>query len=80
MYALVTGASSGIGLEIAKELDKKGYNIILAARNIKKLEEIKKELSNKAIVIQIDLSETNAALELYDKVKELEIERRNKYA
>ncbi len=74
MYALVTGASSGIGLEIAKELDKKGYNIILAARNIKKLEEIKKELSNKAIVIQIDLSETNAALELYDKVKELEIE------
>ena len=37
MKALVTGASSGIGEEIAKELGKRGYDIILVARNEEKL-------------------------------------------
>ena len=36
-YALVTGASSGIGLEISNELAKQGFNVILTARREDKL-------------------------------------------
>ena len=45
-FALITGASSGIGLEISKVLAKKGHNLILVARSKQKLEEVCKELSN----------------------------------
>ena len=44
-FALITGASSGIGLEISKVLAKKGHNLILVARSKQKLEEVCKELS-----------------------------------
>ena len=37
-YALVTGASSGIGLEISNELAKQGFNVILTARREDSLE------------------------------------------
>lgn len=44
MKALITGASSGIGKDMAKILNQKGYNLILVARDIEKLEQTKKEL------------------------------------
>ena len=44
MKVLITGASSGIGRDIAREFAKKNYEIILVARNIEKLENLKKEL------------------------------------
>ena len=46
-YALVTGATSGIGLEISRDLAKRGYNLILIARTSDKLNVISKELIGK---------------------------------
>ena len=46
MRALITGASSGLGEEMAYILAKKGYDLILVARRKEKLEEFKKQLIN----------------------------------
>ena len=48
MWALVTGASSGIGRDMARYLHQLGYNLILVARNKEGLEKLKQELENKA--------------------------------
>lgn len=47
MIALITGASSGIGRDMARYLNYLGYDLIITARNIEKLEELKKELNSK---------------------------------
>ena len=44
MKVLITGASSGIGKDMAKILNQKGYNLVLVARDIEKIEQTKKEL------------------------------------
>jgi short-subunit dehydrogenase len=71
--ALVTGASSGIGLELARLLAKDGYDLILVARNEQDLNSVSDELSSanniKVTVIRKDLFERNAAFELYDLLK-----------
>ncbi len=46
-YALVTGASSGIGYELAKLFAKDGKNIIVIARSQDKLEALKTDIENK---------------------------------
>ena len=76
--ALITGASNGIGLELAYEHAKNGGNLILVARNTKKLEEIKLEIETKfnvkVNIISKDLSSKNAAQEVYNEVKSLNLQ------
>jgi short-subunit dehydrogenase len=73
-YTLITGASSGIGYEMAKQLAAKNHNLILVARSQDKLETLQKELKNHFdIEVQYfiyDLSEPNSAQDLYNDVKE----------
>ena len=61
---LITGASSGIGMELAREFAKHGHSIVLVARGIDKLEELARELRSKhnirAAVIGADLTQTSA--------------------
>ena len=56
MKALITGASSGIGREFARILSKKGYDLILVARDEKKLNELKYELETNVKVVAMDLN------------------------
>jgi len=72
-YALITGASSGIGLELAKVFAEHKHNLILVARSVDKLEKLKSELESKyqikAEVIPADLSVSGASQKLYETVQ-----------
>lgn len=74
MKALVTGASSGIGREIAKKLSNMGYDIIAVARDGNKLNELKEELSTKVEIIALDLDDNESCKELYKTVKNKNID------
>lgn len=71
--ALITGASGGIGLELARCFAKSGYNLVLVARSVDKLEtnaaELAREFRVRADAISSDLSRIGAGAEL---VKTLE--------
>lgn len=67
--ALVTGASSGIGREIAKELDKRGFRVILSARREERLNELAEQLKDSK-VIACDLSHEDECRRLYDEVRD----------
>ena len=73
MTALITGASGGIGLELARLFANDGYNLILVARNTEKLTSLKSELEENfktsVILISKDLSEQNSAKSVFDFVQ-----------
>ena len=78
MYALVTGASSGIGYESSKILASKGYDLIITARSVDKLnklsEEIKNTFNKDVVIIPLDISKRESLDELFNKTKDYEIE------
>ncbi len=73
-YAIVTGASSGIGKAISIELAKKQVNLILVARRIDRLKAIKKDLETnyniEVIVKNYDLSDLNICHLLHEETRE----------
>jgi len=75
MYALITGASSGIGQEIARQLAKKKFNLILVARRIDRLNEMKSDLEkNEGIDVVVkgyDLSNLENCHKLHQETLEL---------
>ena len=74
MKALITGASSGMGYDMAKILVEQGHKVILVARRKGKLEKLAKELGEKAQIIVMDLSSTYNCMELYRMVKKEKID------
>ncbi|WP_210608314.1 SDR family NAD(P)-dependent oxidoreductase [Priestia flexa] len=76
-YALITGASGGIGKQLAYHFAKDGYSLVLVARSKQKLEELKRELEGNysiSVLISIkDLSKQEEALKLYDEIKQQQI-------
>lgn len=72
---LITGASSGIGVEIARALAKRGQNLVLLARRVDRLESLASELSDefgvRAEVLGCDISDPAARAKVPDRVAQL---------
>lgn len=73
MKALITGASSGIGRDMARYLGKKGFDLILVARRKDKLEELKSDIKTNVEIICMDVSKKENCIELFNKVKDVDI-------
>ena len=73
MKALITGASSGMGRDMAKILSQKGYDLILVARDEKRLEEVKKQLKTEARIVTMDISKEENCKKLYEENKDIDI-------
>lgn len=72
-WSLVTGASSGIGVDFARELAGRGSNVILVARRAERLQEVQTELTTRfrveADCVTADLANEQARQQLYDDLK-----------
>lgn len=77
-YAVITGASKGIGREIAFELASRGYNLLIVARNSYELQmvkdEIKKKFSIEVEFLVLDLSQIDSVTKLFDWVVEKNVD------
>ena len=75
MKVLITGASSGIGRDMAREFAKLKYDLVLVARDKVKLNELKEELSKEVevIVIPMDLAKEENCISLFNMQKDVDI-------
>ncbi len=74
MKALVTGASSGIGRDIARALVCRGWDVILVARRADRLMELKKELGKHASCVRCDVSRVEECIKLHEVLRKQDIE------
>lgn len=73
MKALITGASSGLGRDMACILSKQGYDIIAVARRQDRLEELKKELKTNVEVLCLDVTDTEECKKLAQRASEIDV-------
>ncbi len=74
MTALVTGASSGIGREIALKLAEKGVRLVISGRNTDKLEALRDEIgANRVKIIAADISKESECRRLYEEASKYNI-------
>jgi 17beta-estradiol 17-dehydrogenase / very-long-chain 3-oxoacyl-CoA reductase len=80
-WAVITGSSDGIGRAFAEQLAKRGFNLVLIARNKAKLEKVASEISqlNKSIAVRFVVADFNKSAEpgffdeIYEQIKELNV-------
>ena len=73
MKALITGASSGIGRDIARYLSQQGYDLIIVARRKELLEELKNELNTNVKIECLDISQKENCKKLFEENPDVDI-------
>lgn len=72
-YAVITGASAGLGVEFAKSLSAKGYSLVLIARRKERLQKLARHLKTDCEVIPADLTKESECYRVFDAVKDKNI-------
>lgn len=73
MKALITGASSGIGRDMARYLAKLGYDLVIVARRKDLLEQLKNDLATNVKIECMDLASSENCLQLFEENKDIDI-------
>ncbi|CUB21200.1 MULTISPECIES: SDR family NAD(P)-dependent oxidoreductase [Bacillus] len=79
VYTVITGASSGIGYEAALAFAARGENLILAARRLDKLQELKKKIHDqypdiKVVIQSVDLTNIEQVYSFYESLSDYELD------
>lgn len=72
-WALITGATTGIGYEMARLLASKGHNLVLVCRNEERLCKVARELNeiSDIIIMPVDLSKAGSSIVLFNECERL---------